>query len=66
MNNREALVVTRYVVINSLNEGITLAASGHGIPVEIDKFELAERLKHLLNIRFGEIKMERANVKSKR
>jgi len=66
MNNREALVVTRYVVINSLNEGITFAASGHGIPVEIDKFKLAERLKHLLNIRFGEIKMERANVKSKR
>jgi hypothetical protein len=54
------------VDINSLNKSIAFAAPSHRIPVEIDELKFAERLKHLLNIRLGEIEMERANVKSTR
>ena len=48
----------------SLNKCVAFAASSHGVPVKVYKFKFTERLEHLLNIRFGEIEGERANVKS--
>lgn len=36
-----------------LNEAVTLAATGCRVLVKVDKFKLAKRLKHLLDIALG-------------
>ena len=49
-----------------LHETVTLAATRGWIFVKVDKLELAERLKHLLDIAFGQIEVERTDVESGR
>ena len=56
----EELIVTNDFDI--LDESIALGPPGHGIPVEVYKFEFAERFEHLLDIGLGEVKVQGTNV----
>jgi hypothetical protein len=48
----------------TLDEAVALAATCDGIAVKVDKLKLAKWFKHLFDITFGKVKVERANVKS--
>jgi hypothetical protein len=43
---------------NILHKCVSFAASGHGIPVKIDKFKFAKWLKHLLDVELGKVEMQ--------
>lgn len=43
--------------VASLNECISFATSGHGVPVKVDEFKFAKWLENLLDIGFGEVEV---------
>jgi hypothetical protein len=45
-----------------LYKRVTFAASGHRIPVKINKFKLAKGFENLFYIGFGEVEMQRPNI----
>jgi hypothetical protein len=47
---------------NALDKAEALALAGEGLPVEVDKLDLAKRRKDLLEVLGGEVKVQRADV----
>jgi hypothetical protein len=45
-----------------LNKGISLAATRHRIPVQVNKLKFAKRFKDLSDIGFGKVEMQRTDV----
>jgi hypothetical protein len=52
------------IMTNVLNERIAFASSSYRIFMKVDKFQLSEGFKNLLDVAFREVEVERTNIKS--